>query len=92
MTIATTQSAINGTPQNISTSVTINDNSTYTAPTGYYFAGWDTQSNNVGLGTARFNPGQSYTLSGNIILYAVYLGNPYILKMDPTAVFSEAAF
>ena len=59
-------------------SVTVAANS-FTAPTGYSFKEWNTNSRGAGT---KYNVGQSVTLTADLTLYAIWQSNTYTVTLN----------
>ena len=65
--------------QSVYANVSYTLSSTRPVKTGYTFLGWSTSSTAI---TASYQPGQSVTPNGNLVLYAVWQLNSYILSIS----------
>lgn len=70
----------NGAPPSQAVYATYDYNLSTTIPTkvGYTFLGWSTESTAT---TATYQPNDSVTINGNLVLYAVWQKNTYILSI-----------
>ncbi len=70
--------------------VTVLGNTGSLTKTDYQFARWDTTANNTG--TSR-QPGATFTIGGNTVLYALWVGGPFEFRTDPSGpAIATAAF
>ena len=67
-------------PYNAGATVTIKDSAGLTAPSGKQFSHWYTTAN--GTGGTRYNPGDTFNISGNIVLYAQWIDITYTVTYN----------
>jgi hypothetical protein len=77
-------------PYTSGSTVTVLGNTGSLTKTDYQFARWDTTANNTG--TSR-QPGATFTIGGNTVLYALWVGGPFEFRTDPSGpAIATAAF
>ena len=77
-------------PYTSGSTVTVLGNTGSLIKTDYQFARWDTTANNTG--TSR-QPGATFTIGGNTVLYALWVGGPFEFRTDPSGpAIATAAF